>query len=182
MYGLVNRAIEELVLERAGAAAWNQVRKRAGVKVAGFVSMQAYPDEFTYGLVAAASQVLGMDPAEVLRAFGRHWILFTGREGYGPLLEAAGGDLRDFLLNLDALHARLGLSMPELVPPSFDVELVGEGVLRVQYRSQRAGLAPMVIGLLEGLGELFEEPVTVEHAQARDETRHDVFIVRPKVR
>ncbi|MEM7411596.1 MAG: heme NO-binding domain-containing protein [Myxococcota bacterium] len=179
MYGLVNRAIEELVLEQAGPAAWNQIRKRAQLQIPGFVSMQAYPDAITYALVGAASQVLDIAPSELLRAFGRHWILFTGREGYGSLLEAAGQDLREFLLNLDALHARLGLSMPELVPPSFSVE-EADGALRVEYRSTRVGLAPMVVGLLEGLGELFDEPVSVEHVQTRDEERHDVFVVRPK--
>lgn len=175
MYGLVNRAIEELVNERAGSAAWEAVCRRAGNAPRQFASMQPYPDSLTYDLVAAASEVLQMPAEAVLRAFGRHWILFTAREGYGALLDAAGRDLRDFLLGLDALHARLAIPMPELVPPRFRVCEETDGTLRVSYASDRAGLAPMVLGLLEGLAERFEAKVRVSMQDDRDDDGHWVF-------
>ncbi|MDJ0788165.1 MAG: heme NO-binding domain-containing protein [Myxococcota bacterium] len=167
MVGLVNRALEELIVGEAGDATWKAVKEKAGLDINGFVGMDPYPDEITYRLVAAASEVLARPAEELLRAFGRHWILYTAEQGYGALLELGGGDLCEFLSNLDAVHARLRVGMPKLVPPG--IECVGEDDgLRVTYRSHREGLAPMVVGLLEGLGERFETPVEVRHTLSRD--------------
>ncbi len=169
MYGLVNRAIEELVIERAGRPLWEAVKRKADVRLSGFVSMESYPDSLTYDLVSAASEVLGASPEEILHDFGRHWILFTARSAYGGLFQMAGDSLADFLSNLDAMHSRLATTMPELVPPSFTTIVESENVYRVRYESTREGLAPMVVGLLSGLGELFETPVEVEHVVTRSE-------------
>ncbi|MFX7898828.1 heme NO-binding domain-containing protein, partial [Acinetobacter baumannii] len=75
MYGLVNRAIEQLVVATAGGPAWRPVCARAGVSPDGFIGMQAYPDDMTYRLVGAASEVLGHPPETVLRLFGEYWIV-----------------------------------------------------------------------------------------------------------
>lgn len=84
----------------------------------------------------------------------------------------------EFLGNLDALHTRLALSMPELRPPSFVVTEVAEQQLLVEYYSTRAGLAPMVIGLLEGVGDMFGTPVVVTHRSSRESGGHcDEFLV-----
>lgn len=42
MYGLVNKAVEDLVSTRFGAETWTKVREKAGVGVGGFVSMDPY--------------------------------------------------------------------------------------------------------------------------------------------
>ena len=180
MYGLVNRAIEELVIERSSLSTWQAIKKKAGIEIPAFESMAAYPDEMTYQLVGAASEVLGETPAELLRAFGRHWVLFTGRSTYGPILEAAGKDLREFVGNLDSLHATVATTMPELVPPRFSVVDEENGAFRVLYESERDGLAPMVIGLLEGLGALFGSEIEVEHVHERNaHRRSDEFRISP---
>lgn len=178
MYGLVNRAIQDLAVQLGGEQAWAEITSRAGLDVQSFVSMDVCPDEVTYRLVEAASAVFRLPAEEVLRAFGRHWILYTGRKGYGAVFETMGRTLPEFLWNLDAMHARLSLSMPQLRPPSFLCEQEGEEQMRVQYRSGREGLAPMVVGLLEGLGDLFELEVTVVHDVVRAEGHdHDEFVV-----
>ena len=183
MYGLLNRAIEELVTIRAGRSGRDAVRERAGVAAVGFASIRPYPDAMTYDLISAAGHVLGRSQTEVLRALGRYWIQFATNEGFGALLAAGGHDLRDFLLHVDSLHVRLGLTMPGLIPPEFVIEEQPEGVLHVHYYSQREGLAPMVVGLLEGLGELFETPIHVSQVRERENADDcDVFAVVPHKR
>jgi hypothetical protein len=178
MYGLVNKAIEDLALQLGGEQAWTEIKKRAAVDVEAFVGMNVYPDELTYALVQAASSVFRLPAAEMLRAFGKHWILYTGRQGYGAVFETMGRTLPEFLANLDAMHARLSLSMPELRPPSFLCEQQGPDRMRIQYWSPRAGLAPMVLGLLEGLGDLFDLQVEVTHDVCRaDGSDHDEFVL-----
>src|SRR5437879_2158805 len=119
MYGSVNKAIEELVCSNYGEERWEAIRAAAGCDVEMFIGTESYPDELTYQLVGAASQVLGVGPEAVLRAFGRYWIIHTAREGFGDLLLASGASLPEFLRNLPNFHARLTLIFPDLRPPSF---------------------------------------------------------------
>lgn len=178
MHGLVNQAIRDLAVNLGGESMWADIKAGAGVDVEAFVGMQAYPDDVTYRLVASASEILGIPESDVLRAFGRHWILYTAKEGYGPLFEMMGRTLPDFLQNLDAMHARLSLSMPELRPPSFVCEELDDGRLRLEYWTDRAGLAPMVVGLLEGLGEMYGVAVTIELGARRElGDDHDAFLI-----
>lgn len=178
VYGLVNRAIEELVTERFGPEAWLRVLSRSGVEVPAFVGMQAYPDELTYRLVAAASRELGLSEEAVLEEFGRYWTLYTAQKGYGELFRLGGATLREFLVNLPQLHTRVALMFPELRPPEFWLANVGQTSLTLNYRSTREGLGPMVVGLLKGLGEHFHTPMTIEQVAHRSRGHdHDSFVV-----
>lgn len=180
MYGMVNRAIEDLVCERFGRDAWESICEAAGVEDSIFIANESYPDEVTYKLVGAASRALGVGAGDVLELFGEHWIRHTAAEGYGGLLEATGDTLEEFLENLPDFHSRVMLLFPGLRPPRFETETVEDGVIRVRYWSEREGLAPFVTGLLRGLGELHDTAVEVEHAVPRgeDDHDHDVFHVR----
>jgi hypothetical protein len=89
-----------------------------------------------------------------------------------------GRTLPEFLGNLDAMHARLSLSMPHLEPPSFVCEQTGPNQLRLEYYSHRRGLAPMVLGLIDGLGEVFGLEVrTKQVLRAGDGADHDEFTI-----
>lgn len=186
MYGIVNKAIEDLATSIGGPEMWETIRTRAEVDLPTFISLDAYDDAITYRLVTAASEVLGMPEDDILETFGRHWILYTGREGYGSLLTAAGSDVRTFLANLGQLHARIRLMMPALRPPSFRVEDDGPDRLLVHYHSHRTGLGAMVVGLLRGLGDLLGQDITVERipiattrtgTDTAHEATHEVFAV-----
>ncbi len=163
MLGMVNKAIEDLAISIGGPQAWDAIRAKAGVDVVAFVSSASYDDDVTYRLVGAASEVFGLPPEAVLEAFGKHWILYTGREGYGALLTATGSTVPEFLRNLDAMHARVALTFPGLMLPTFEMDELDDRRTEVCYRSERAGLAPMVLGLLKGLGTLLDQDVEVAH-------------------
>ena len=179
MYGLVNQAIRDMILVNHGEEIWARVRQRAELEVDTFEGMEPYPDDLTHRLVMAASIELNDDPHALLRAFGEFWVKYTAAEGYGPLMDMAGASLPEFLNNLDDLHARVGVNFPQLIPPSFDTEEHAQGTMHLHYHSSREGLAPMVIGLVEGLGDRFETPVEVEQLASRSEgADHDVFSVR----
>mgnify|MGYP002777737812 CR=1 FL=1 len=175
MYGLVNKAVEDLVCTRFGEDTWAKIQEKAAVDVVGFVSMEPYPDEVTYKLVGAASEVLGAPVPALLEAFGEYWILYTAREGYGELISMFGSSLAEFLGNLDNMHTRVGLSFPHLRPPSFVSRDLGDGRFELEYHSTREALAPMVVGLLKGLAKSFGEAVEVEHVHGRDRGGHDLF-------
>lgn len=179
MYGLVNKAIEGLIIQTAGAAAWETIKRQAGVETDYFVSMTPYPDEITYKLVAAASEVLNLPAATLLEQFGEYWTQFTAQQGYGNLLTLAGSNFKEILLNLDHLHAQVGVSFPQLRPPTFRCTEINDASLILHYYSERAGLAPMVVGLVRGLGKLTDTTVEVTlRASRATGADHDEFVVK----
>ena len=62
MYGIVNKAIEELVVSLSGEAGWHKVCALANVEPFSFITLERYDDELTFKLVEACAQVLGISP------------------------------------------------------------------------------------------------------------------------
>lgn len=178
MYGMVNNAIQELVCSRFGEDAWERIMQRAGVDIDVFVSNEGYDDKITYDLVGAASVELGLPADAILEAFGEHWILHTGRIGYGQLLNAVGKDLPEFLRNLPAFHTRVKLMLPNLQPPRFEVSDQTPTSLVLHYYTHRPGLSAFVVGLAKGLGQMFHTPVTVSIIKTKGPSSdHDAFLI-----
>jgi len=178
MYGLVNKAIEGLIVKQFGTDVWEETKTKAEFDDIGFIGMKSYPDSLTYKLVMAASDVTKISPELLLEAFGEYWILYTSEEGYGKMMEAGGRSFPDFLRNLNMMHYRLGNIMPELVMPEFEVTDEESNSLLLHYRSKRAGLAPMVVGLTKGLGKRFNLVCLVNQIEFKATgADHDIFRV-----
>ncbi len=182
MYGMVNIAIRDMVLGEHGSKAWEQIRTLAGVDE-NFEKMESYPDEVTYSLIGAASQVLNTPAPDVMHAFGEYWVLETAEKGYGPLLRLWGNSFVTFLRNLDDLHVRVQETFKALQPPSFRIAHVDDSHVRVFYTSQRPGLAPFVKGLLSGVGKRFDTEVDIRlESENTDDGVSATFLVAYKVR
>lgn len=178
MYGMVNKALEDMIRSQHGDAAWDNIKEKANVTVEIFISNEGYPDGITYDLVRSAADVLGKSPSDILEAFGEWWILKTGRQGYGGLLDAAGRTVREFLVNLPNFHSRISLMYPKLQPPRFEVSHLADQSLHLHYSTHREGLTPMMIGLLRGIGTMYGTPVRVSLVESRSAgAPHDVFLV-----
>jgi hypothetical protein len=177
MYGLVNKAIQDMVCTQFGEETWQQIRQQAEVEEQ-FVNIKSYHDNVTYRLVKATSHVLGLSEAEVMKAFGEYWVRYTASEGFGEIIDTCGESLPEFLENLDNLHARVGVVFPKLQPPSFECTDTDDNSLTLHYYSAREGLAPMVLGMVQGLGERFDTDVEVTQTRSREEgDDHDEFSV-----
>ena len=144
-----------------GQDTWQKVRDKAQLEEEVFSSLDPYPDEITYNLVAAASEILGAPAEDLLEAFGEYWILYTAQEGYGDMMQMFGISFPEFLANLDNMHGHIAVTMPDLRPPSFQCDDHGDGRYTLHYRSERAGFSPMILGLLRGLGQRFGVGVQV---------------------
>ena len=178
MYGIVNKAIEDLVKEQFGSETWEKVKQRSGVDVDFFISNEPYDDAITFKLAQSVAEELHIPLSEVLVAFGEYWVLRTGREKYGHLMEAGGSNLKEFLLNLPQFHTRIMLIYPRLTPPEFKISHVTDSSLWVHYISSREGLKDFVVGLLQGLGKMFNTPVSIELLQQRSSgVDHEIFKV-----
>jgi hypothetical protein len=178
MYGIVNKAIEDLVKVNFGNDKWDAVKKRSGVDIDYFLSNEPYDDDITYKLAAAVSEEMNMPVGKVFEAFGEWWILKTGKEKYGGLMEAGGKNLREFLINLPLFHNRIMLMYPKLTPPEFKISNIEENSIHVHYFSKRTGLQEFVRGLLQGLGKMYETLAVIQLIQSRDDGKdHEIFKV-----
>ena len=178
MYGIVNKAIQDLVTENFGLDKWEMIKEKSGVDVDYFLSNEPYDDDITYQLAGATSEVLGITVGQVLNAFGEWWILKTGKEKYAGLMEAGGKNLKEFLVNLPQFHNRIMLMYPKLTPPEFKVSDIEENSIHVHYFSKREGLQEFVRGLLSGLGKMYKVETSIDLMQSRDEgNTHEIFKV-----
>jgi hypothetical protein len=178
MYGIVNKAIQDLVITNFGEQKWEDIRERSGIEEDFFISSEPYDDAITYKLAVAVSEEMNMPVSDVLITFGEWWVIKTTKEKYAGLMESGGSTLREFLVNLPLFHNRVMLIYPKLTPPEFKVSEVSDKSLNLHYFSKREGLQEFVRGLIQGLGKMFDTPVEIELLQTRDQgDTHEIFKV-----
>lgn len=168
MYGIVNKSIQELVIRQFGNETWEKVRLHSGIQEEFFLSNQGYDDQITYDLAQSVAQVAGISLSEALTAFGEFWVMHTGKEKYGSLMEGGGNTLKEFLINLPNFHSRVILFYPNLTPPEFRITDIGEDSLHLHYFSKREGLKDFVKGLIQGLAVYYQTPVTIKLLESRE--------------
>lgn len=178
MYGLIIEGLREQVTAERGEAVWNEIARRAGTSTIPFVAMQAYDDAIVYSLVEATGAVLGLPPEVVLERFGEHWVAFAASRGYDSLLDLCGRDLGEFLGQMESLHNRVKLALPNLDPPVMTVARVDTNAIRLRYSSKRQGLAPLLVGIVRGLAKRFNVTVAIAHEVRRAEGQADEFLIR----
>ena len=172
MYGLVNKGLESFITDLFGRQDWDDLCRRAGLEEVDFEGTLVYPDDVSYRLVDAISDKYGMSREEALEAFGAYWVPYTKTTSLGKLLRFGGSGFLERLDSLDAMHRRVKMSLPHLQPPSFEFEEGPGSEHWLHYSSVRAGLEPMVIGLLRSLAEDSGERVEIEQeAPAHDGVR-----------
>jgi hypothetical protein len=178
MYGMINEAVRKLVIDNHGETAWERICAEAKLDDSDFSTLQKYPDEVTYKLVGAATKVLGASPEAILETFGEYWTDYAGETSFSRLLRFGGRTFEEFVSNLDQMHAKIKLSLPDLDPPSFRISDTGPGRFRLHYHSKRPGLAPLVKGMLRGVAKIYNINVDARLVRSRaDGHDHDEFEV-----
>ncbi|XP_075058041.1 guanylate cyclase soluble subunit beta-2-like [Mixophyes fleayi] len=183
MYGFINTCLKSLVIEKYGEETWDLLRTKTGVQDT-FMTYEVYKDEITLQLVEKACQMLGVSPEAVLQQFGEYFFEFCKRSGYDHMLRTLGGNLYEFIANLDALHSYLSLSYQAMNAPSFRVEMNEDGSMHLHYYSDRRGLCHIVPGIMGAVAlDFFKTEISMEIISQSDEEErtgkkeHIVFLV-----
>jgi guanylate cyclase soluble subunit beta len=179
MYGLINRAIKEMVTDHYGEPTWNTVLEKSGAPGEAFLTLRRNEDAVTYQLAASAADVLGISLEACLEAFGEYWVLETAAKSYGTIMDAAGNNPLSFLGNLNSMHDRITTTFPGYLAPEFELE-PGEGDRQlVHYLSVREGLNPFVVGLLRGIAKRFGRELNLHNIESvpTESGTHTVFEV-----
>nr|XP_056712866.1 guanylate cyclase soluble subunit beta-2-like [Euleptes europaea] len=160
-YGFINNCLKSLLVEKFGEETWEKLRTQAGLQD-NFMTYTVYDDGITEKLVQEACKTLKVPEEAVLKLFGEYFFSFCKMSGYDRMLRTLGGNLIEFIENLDALHSYLALSYQEMNAPSFRVERA-DGMLLLHYYSDRKGLCQIVPGILEAVArDFFDSNVTLE--------------------
>ncbi|XP_047432371.1 guanylate cyclase soluble subunit beta-2-like [Mugil cephalus] len=171
-------------MERFGQKTWDKLRSLPGIQDI-FMTYTVYDDILTISLVQEACSLLDI-PADVfLKLFGEHFFKFCKKAGYDTMLRTLGGNLVEFIGNLDALHSYLALSYQEMNAPSFRVEMTGNGEMLLHYYSDRKDLYHIVPGIIEAVArEFFNSEVNMMVLSQSEENEHTgkkehvVFLVK----
>ncbi|XP_029597170.1 guanylate cyclase soluble subunit beta-2 [Salmo trutta] len=188
MYGFINTCLKSLVIEKFGEETWEKLRTLAEVQDT-FMTYEIYDDVITLRLVQEACTMLDMPSEVVLKLFGEYFFSFCKMAGYDTMLRTLGGNLVEFIENLDALHSYLALSYQEMNAPSFRVEKNEDGRMLLHYYSDRKGLYHIVPGIIEAVAKDFfdsEVSMTILNQSEEDERtgkkEHVVFLVSQRSR
>ena len=96
MYGWINSCVKQLVIEKFGQAAWDAILEKVSYSPSAVkpIRHEHYPDNETYDLVTACTEVLGVGADTVLEVFGQYFLHFVQEHGYENMLRAQGSSLR----------------------------------------------------------------------------------------
>lgn len=180
MYGLINKAVQGYLCETFGKEQWCSIAQEAGAYHAGFISLETYPDEITYALVAKTSARLSIPADTLWERLGEYWIRYTASEGYGEFFACQAHGMMAFLENLNAMHERMALIHPQMRSPKFELRKISADSYELDYFSTRQGLAAFVKGMLHGLSKQFNQPADIEHIPGCADKAgvHEIFRIR----
>lgn len=162
MYGMIHRALRQMVNEQLGEEAWQALEKKLNIGPTELLTAMAYDDALTFSIVAEAGNRLNLPVDECLFAFGSYWIRYADQGSLSSIMNFTGATLPSFIANLDRLHLAVGAAMPGTRLPSFATLESTDGHILVEYRSERTGMGEFVRGLFHGLMEKFHTTGTVE--------------------
>lgn len=149
-----------MVEVKYGAETWAKVKALAGCKEPFFAVSLDYPDEMTLALVKAASELSGLPAETVLVEYGKFIVPNTLKKHYSTYFKLAGTSPKEFLLNMDRIHAQVTRSIAKAAPPRFEYESLPDGRLLLHYNSERR-LCAVLRGLILGVGIHFGQELQV---------------------
>ena len=174
MLGFINDCIEKLVLEKYGVDTWHTIKQKAGCEVpdGAFYKLEHYSDQSTIDLVVSASQVSGLTIPQVIEVAGEYFVHYAIQIGYENLLCCQGGNLREFITNINAIHQHLQTTFPnKMVMPEFWCESnKTDGSLTLYYYSKRGNLlAPLALGIVREVATLqFDLDIVMDQTSTQD--------------
>ncbi|XP_063294967.1 guanylate cyclase soluble subunit beta-2-like [Pelobates fuscus] len=180
-YGFINTCLKSLVIETFGEDTWEKLKSLANVQDT-FMTYEVYDDVITVRMIKEACSLLNVSEEDVLKLFGAYFFSFCKQSGYDRMLRTLGGNLMEFIENLDTLHSYLAHSYKEMNAPSFRVEKQDDGTMLLHYYSDRSGLCHIVPGIIEAVArDFFDSDVTMriiyqsEEKERTGKKQHVIF-------
>ncbi|KAM4796078.1 guanylate cyclase soluble subunit beta-2-like [Rhinophrynus dorsalis] len=145
------------------------------------MTYEVYDDVVTMRIIKEVCNMLNLSEEDVLNQFGEYFFCFCKQSGYDRMLRTLGGNLTEFIENLDALHSYLALSYEEMNAPSFRVERQVDGKMLLHYYSDRHGFCHIVPGIIGSVAkDFFNSEVTMKiiyQSEEKERTGKRVHVI-----
>ncbi len=163
MKGMVFNIFGDLVTDNFGWETWDQLIERTQPdSEAIYTSSDVYPDEELVAYVTELSKITGASGPELIRAFGKY-MMHRFQSIHPEFME--GHSAKSFLASVhDVIHVEVKKLHPDSLLPTFEYEDPSSDELTMIYTSERK-LCPLAEGLIDGVAEVFEQPIAVDHTQ-----------------
>lgn len=119
MYGMIHRAMRNMVHEELGEDAWLALEQKLNIGPMDLLTGKVYDDALTLGIISEAAARLNLSVDQCLIAFGQYWIRYVDQGSLASIMNFTGQDLASFINNLDRLHLAVGAAMPDARLPTF---------------------------------------------------------------
>ncbi|CAE7365088.1 gcy-36, partial [Symbiodinium sp. KB8] len=156
MHGLIHVFFRRFVIQTAGEEIWKKILDKviSADREQVFLALTAHPDGLTFAALDTFCALVKQPLPVVLERFGGFFVQHVAEEGYLTFLKSLGGNLFQFLSNINILHHTIERDSKAAVFPLFSVKhLDGDPksehhVFLLTYGSMRPGLTPFLTGVL----------------------------------
>jgi len=178
MHGIVNRSIQQFIVDVYGASLWAEIAVLVGAPADGFEALLQYDDTMTLALIETAALHLGRRRESFLEDLGAHLI---SRETLRRLLRFGGMDYTDFLFSLNELQGRAQMALPDLELPSLSLRARSDGQFTLEVRAETEGWGAVFTGLLRAMADDYGALVLIEMVSAEPPRRGRPGIERVEI-
>lgn len=162
MKGVIFNELEEMVRERFGEGAWDDILEATELRTKGgvFAGPKAYPDDDFLALVGTTCRLHGQDAPRLIREFGR--FLFPRFVRRYPIFLVPQMTAKQFLKTVDGtIHVVVRKLNPDAGLPKFEYEDPASDRLVIRYQSPRR-MCELMLGLVDGVADHFDERASAE--------------------
>ncbi|MBX5449772.1 heme NO-binding domain-containing protein [Thermogemmatispora sp.] len=162
MHGLIFATWEKYLAERFGGGLLSAYREAIGESPSATpLVSRFYDDHVLLEGVATASRLSGLSPDQLLREYGRYFILNSLTGHLCKYILSGVNSAYDLLLTMRDVHSRLRKTAAGLTPPLFNYEFApDERSVVLIYDSPRQ-LCAVLWGAIEGAAERYGEEVAI---------------------
>lgn len=159
MHGIVFSELQKFVVSKHTHAGWKAVTEKAGVAHKVFLAAGQYPDSEIAALVAAASEITGQQPAQIVEAFGE-FIAPSLLKMYGHLLKPTWKSLDVIEHTEGTVHTVVRASDKDALPPKLRTRRERPDTVILVYDSPRK-MCALAIGIGRALARHFKETLSI---------------------
>lgn len=163
MKGLIFNVLEEMIVEKLGMAAWNDILTQHAPAGRVYVSAKNYDDSELFALAAAVADTLQLPLGEVVKAFGQY--LFQGLVDRHQSVVERFADFQALVLGIhDVIHVEVNKLYVDPALPTISCQQTKANTIKMLYSSPRQ-LCLCAEGLLYGAAEYYKTAITIDHRQ-----------------
>lgn len=161
MKGTIAICLQDLVKTKFSEDNWETILVKSGLpKDLVIYAHHDIEDDVIMKVLNSTCEVLNITLQQAADAFGEYWMIDYAPKKYFAFFQNVK-NAKDFLLNMDRLHAKLTDKIENAKPPKFTYDDIDKNTLIMNYISER-GLEQIWIGLIKGVGKYFKENINIE--------------------